>query len=300
MAVFNKIAAAYKDATGNETRRPYREKGPRPGPYGYGIFIDWAYMHFGAYSGTTELWNLPEKYDPEKVEEAKGTEPKDDYTLQKERTEAWFRFIDEEMDGEGFVSWTPYDHPTLGEIEIGGWKKFVRSNPPPPFIQGMVEKNTQADIAQAELTPLVTIKDIEISLVQGGQNPKEVQLEKTNRGYRVKTGNRISGDIALFEVKATVGNIGPVQSLTKIMRDTSLPFRPNLSDLLILEPGKNVTLLAENPRVRLGHLEAKNMSGDTKSASWLVQLNGSNGQFKVVSHSIKGGVEERVINIEWK
>jgi len=300
MAVFNKIAAVYKKATGNDTRRPYIEKGPRPGPHGYGIFIDWAYMHFGAYSGTTELWNLPDNYDPEKIKEEKDAVADDAFSREKKRTEAWFRFIDEEFDGEGFVPWTLYDHPSLGEVEIGGWKKFVRSNPPAPFLKDLVEKNTQADIAQAELTPLVVIKDIEITLVQGGQNPKETQLEETKNGYRVKSGKRIAGEIAIFEVKARVCNKGPVQSLTKKMRETSLPFRPNLSDLLIIEPGRSVRLLAENTRVRLGHLEAKDTGGDTKSASWLIQLNGQSGQIKIISHSIKGGVDERVVEIGWK
>lgn len=37
------------------------------------------------------------------------------------------------LDGEkidGFVTWTPYRHPTLGEVEIGGFKPYVLANPP--------------------------------------------------------------------------------------------------------------------------------------------------------------------------
>lgn len=296
-AVFKVISEAYKKATGNITRRPYREKGLRPGPYGFGIFIDWAYMHLGAYSGTTELWNLPDKYNPEKQKKKKAEGVQDEYSRYLERTKAWFRFIDEELGGEGFIAWKPFRHPTLGEVEIGGWKKFIRSNPPTKLLQKVVEKNTMADIAQAELTPLVVIDKVKLSLIQGGEKATYVSLKSDGNTFKVSRGKKMSGRIAIFEVKATVQNEGPVQSITKKMQDTRLPHRPNVSDLLILEPGKNVTLLAENTRVRLGSLRAKNEDGSTKSASWLVQLTGKEGQLKIISFSQKGGYEEKVINL---
>ena len=297
-AVFKKISEAYKKATGNETRRPYREKGPRPGPYGFGIFIDWAYMHLGAYSGTTELWNLPDKYDPEKQKKKKAEGASDDeYSRYLERTKAWFKFIDEELGGEGFITWKPFQHPFLGEVEIGGWKKYVRSNPPPKFLKQIVEKNTMADIAQAELTPLVLINEVKVSLVQGGEQAAHVNLKEGEEALKVSRGKKLSDRIAIFEVKATVRNEGPVQSITKKMQGTKLPQRPNISDLLILETGGNVTLLAENARVRVGSLAAKGEKDDTKSASWLIQLKGKKGQLKIISISQKGGYDEQIISL---
>lgn len=297
--VFSKIADAYKKASGNETRRPYIERGPRPGPYGFGIFIDWAYMHFGAYSGTTELWSLPDKYNPAKQKREKEEQAvEDEYSRYLQDAKAWFQFIDGEFGGEGFVPWRPYQHPTLGEVEIGGWKKFVRSNPPPKFLKQVIEKNTMADIAQAELTPHVVIKDVKLHLVQGGEQAKHVSLKQTGEILRASQGSMLSDRISIFEVTATVRNEGPVQSITKKMQDTSLPQRPQVSDLLILEPGKNVTLLAEKARVRLGALEARNESGDTKSTTWLVQLQGQEGQLKIISSSQKGGRDERVITLK--
>lgn len=297
-AVFKKISEAYKKATGNESRRPYRERGPRPGPYGFGIFIDWAYMHLGAYSGTTELWSLPDKYDPEKQKKKKAEgAASDEYNRSLERAKAWFQFIDEELGGEGFVSWKSFQHPTLGKIEIGGWKKFVRSNPPPKFLKQVVEKNTMADVAQAELTPLVLIDEVKLDLVQGGENAKHVSIKKIGNTLKASQGKTLSERIAIFEVTATVRNKGPVQSITKKMETTRLPQRPNVSDLLILEPGKNVTLLAENARVRLGSLAAKNENSDKKSASWLVQLKGKEGRLKIISISQKGGRDEKTISL---
>ncbi|MFB0565708.1 MAG: M14 family metallopeptidase [Candidatus Aminicenantaceae bacterium] len=298
-AVFKKISEAYKKATGNITRRPYRERGPRPGPYGFGIFIDWAYMHFGAYSGTTELWKLPDKYDPEKQKKKKDEKaPSDAYSKYIERTKAWYKFIDQELKGEGFVPWRQFDHPTLGKIEIGGWKKFIRSNPPPKFLKETVEKNTMADIAQAELTPLVVIDKVKVSLIQGGDGAKSASLKKEGETYKVSKGEKLANRVAILEVTATARNEGPVQSITKKLQTTRLPQRPNVSDLLILEPAKNVTILAENSRVRIGSILAKNETGDAKSASWLIQLTGKEGQIKIISLSQKGGYDEKIITLK--
>lgn len=298
-AVFKKIADAYKKATGNEVRRPYREKGPRPGPYGFGIFIDWAYMHFGAYSGTTELWRLPDEYDPAKQEKKKDEKiSKDEYSKYLERSKAWYTFIDNELGGKGFVPWKEFIHPTLGKIEIGGWEKLVRSNPPPKFLKEVVEKNTMADIAQAELTPLVVISNVKVGLVQGGEGVNTVSVKSDGNKFRILPGKRLSDRVAILEITAEAQNLGPVQSMTKKMQTTRLPFRPSNSELLVLRPGKNIKLLADNARVRIGSLAAKNQSGDRKSATWLVQLTGRSGKVKIISISQKGGRDEKVITIK--
>ncbi|MFQ6037098.1 MAG: hypothetical protein ACE5LV_00620, partial [Candidatus Aminicenantales bacterium] len=255
-------------------------------------------MHFGAYSGTTELWRLPEAYDPEAPGKKPVAKEKDAYARYLKNARAWFRFLDEGLGEVGFVPWKPFQHPTLGEVEIGGWKKFVRSNPPPKFLKEVVEKNTMANIAQAELTPLVVLEDIKVRVIQGGERPRKARCVWEQGAYRVREGERLADRAALLEISAAVRNRGPVRSIAKVMERTSLPFRPNISDLLILEPGPNVRLLSGEPRVRLGSLAAANAPGDRKSATWLVELTGNRGWVKVVSHSQKGGRDERQIFLE--
>ena len=40
-----------------------------------------------------------------------------------------------EMDRKIFVDWHPYNHPTLGEVEIGGWPRTKTSPPEGELIQ---------------------------------------------------------------------------------------------------------------------------------------------------------------------
>ena len=42
---------------------------------------------------------------------------------------------DEVLEGKGYVDWYPFDHPQLGEVELGGWNYiYTFRNPPPAFL----------------------------------------------------------------------------------------------------------------------------------------------------------------------
>lgn len=43
---------------------------------------------------------------------------------------AWIRYSDEHLGGRGFAAWTPFDHPQLGGVEIGGLVPGVTHEPP--------------------------------------------------------------------------------------------------------------------------------------------------------------------------
>jgi murein tripeptide amidase MpaA len=120
----------------------------------HGGFDDWAYEHLGIYCFTVEIWN-PFR--------AAGIEVEKQFVrLYQHRTEeedlkllAW---NDRELDGAGFVPWTPFEHPQLGRVEIGGWKLLTTLyNPPPHRLEEECAKNTRFILAQAAATPLLRI-----------------------------------------------------------------------------------------------------------------------------------------------
>nr|MDA3906398.1 hypothetical protein [Bacteroidales bacterium] len=47
----------------------------------------------------------------------------------KDETKAFIAYDQDILKGEGFVNWTKFEHPTLGTVEIGGEKDFVRTTP---------------------------------------------------------------------------------------------------------------------------------------------------------------------------
>lgn len=65
--------------------------------------------------------------------------------LEEEKT--WLAYSENELGGAGFVDWALYDHPTLGEVEIGGFVPHLRVNP--RVEEGRGESATALDVARA-------------------------------------------------------------------------------------------------------------------------------------------------------
>ncbi|MFB6098452.1 MAG: M14 family metallopeptidase, partial [Salinibacter sp.] len=87
--------------------------------------IDGMYLNFGILAFANEIYSMGTDYDG-------------DGTI----TEAeQLRYNDEEMDGSAFRSYQSYEHRELGTVQIGGWRKFGRSNPPPAELPAEVRKN---------------------------------------------------------------------------------------------------------------------------------------------------------------
>lgn len=104
---------------------------PRTAEHGSGNFADWAYYHFGALVLESSVWSAPadEKESKETDDKDKAS---DDVKL--------LRWNDLVLAGKGFVNWTPFKHPQLGDVEIGGWKPFVQNNPPAGEIEALAKQ----------------------------------------------------------------------------------------------------------------------------------------------------------------
>ena len=74
-------------------------------------------------------------------------------------------FSDKELAGKGFVDWTSFKHPTLGDVEIGGAVPFTANTPPAhmlenlltgqvPWVFELVEKLAVIKIAETRVIPL--------------------------------------------------------------------------------------------------------------------------------------------------
>jgi len=52
------------------------------------------------------------------------------------------KWSDSSLEGKGFVAWSPFKHPTLGDVEIGGLVPYVRVLPPPAQIEKLAAFST--------------------------------------------------------------------------------------------------------------------------------------------------------------
>ena len=135
------------------------------GYFAWGSSIETMYNMFGIFAFADEHWAHPD-YD------GNGT------ISERER----LRWNDEEMDGAMYVDWHSFDHPTLGEVEIGGWIRTRNSPPEGPLVQAESEMGNAYKIYMAGLTPRLRVKS-EVSATNAEAGIYQVDITVENSGF---------------------------------------------------------------------------------------------------------------------
>lgn len=127
----------------------------KPSPlFGHGP--DFGYFYFGSIWYGDELWNngAMKDYNNDGIY--------DDYDA--------LVWDEEENGGKGFKSWTPFDHPELGEVEIGGFHpKFFGQNGPPWQLENWAKKQALFNLAMAKRLPEIKIEKPVIKKIKDGE-----------------------------------------------------------------------------------------------------------------------------------
>jgi hypothetical protein len=88
------------------------------------------------------------------------------------------------MDAEkvdGFVKWTPFKHATLGDVEIGGFKPYVTTNPPAAKIPELGAAHAKFALYLSSLFAKVAIAKTEVTALGGGLF--RIKADIANTGY---------------------------------------------------------------------------------------------------------------------
>jgi Zinc carboxypeptidase len=146
---------------------PSRE--PRGSPL-FGHSPDFGYLYYGAVWYGDELWN--------------GGRLKD-YDGDGRVTELeQLRYIDEELGGKYFTPWHKFNHPQLGEVEIGGFNpKFWRQNPPVELLEEWAKKEAMFNLLLYKSLPQVKIVSTKIQPVKKEPGTFEIVSVFTNEGF---------------------------------------------------------------------------------------------------------------------
>ena len=239
-----------------------------------GSFVAWAYEHRGLWVVAARLWDLPGEEPPEEEaeepEEAEEAAESDDDSADEQVAEgdeategeepegppgepsdeagelAW---IDATGESWRFLPWTPFEHPDLGPVEIGGFAPFARFDPPE------AEHAAIADERYAFFLELV------------GWLPRlaldEPELEELGPG--------------LWELRATLRNEGrlPVASAA----GQRMRYRPRIVLELTLPDG--ASLVAGDARQPIESLDGE--GGSTESTWWIASDDPSGLRLDVTS-----------------
>lgn len=94
---------------------------------------------------------------------------------------AWLKYSDEERDGAGFIPWTPFEHPQLGSVEIGGFVPGFRMNPPDSELPRLIDEQSRFAADLLGRLPMVRLAEPTVERI--GDGLWRVSLEAVNEGY---------------------------------------------------------------------------------------------------------------------
>lgn len=167
---FATVSDAYREITGIQSVGVHRSP--------EGAFFDFGYFQYGVPSFTTPGWPMPAA--PDEEDEARDRRPAPgprgggSFELQLLRG----------LEGLGidaFVDWAPYTHPTLGEVEIGGFRPYATTNPPVEALSELGESHGRFLARLGGMLPRVRIVEATATPHGGGIFTVEVTIE--NSGY---------------------------------------------------------------------------------------------------------------------
>jgi murein tripeptide amidase MpaA len=146
----------YPSVGGNSLLFTLNPKVPR-----VGTAKDFFFDIMGVYAWTYELWDIAGNAGLPNFKERGGIRFLLDDNRSEEENLLLLKWNDEILNGEGFIDWTPFDHPQLGPIEIGGWEfKYTWQNPPPKFLEDECRRAGTFMLNYASLTPLIKLFDV--------------------------------------------------------------------------------------------------------------------------------------------
>lgn len=186
LALYKTIGKMGTDITGYPVISVYEEFTSDPDKPRVGSLMQWSYDEMGIITFSTELWN---------PELAAGIQDPAKYQLRARSVDDELKLLkynDEHLGGQGFVDWTPFDHPQLGRVEIGGWTHMYTLRNPPPvsmattdkaksFLKDTVHTNCLFTLKHAACTPLVRVTDVKTEAL--GADLYKIAAIVTNEGF---------------------------------------------------------------------------------------------------------------------
>jgi hypothetical protein len=265
---FGVLEAAIDGAIGRKLRVDYEPKGnaafggagqlrdpaePRkPAPIAAraivpGWFVDWCYYQSGAYALAPQIWVEPPRTDGADSASAK---PARDPIGKR-----WLDWFD--ASGiDGFVAWKPYEHPTLGSVEIGGFRRSPREVAPEARLDSLATDVAKVIAAVARRMPRLVMAELDAVPEAGG----------------------------VYRVRARLANTGSLPTLSA-QADKTRRYAGILAEIS-LPPGAE---LIDTPvRVKAGTLAA----GERRDVEWLLRA-APGGTVTVRAWSARAGADEK-------
>jgi murein tripeptide amidase MpaA len=224
--IYQKIGKRGTDLTGYRNVSVFHDFLYHPKEVTTGAFDDWLYDHLGMFAFTIELWDLPTAAG---IKERKFIEWFRDHPHQQDVD--ILNWAEEQSPG-CYIPWYSFNHPQLGQVELGGWDVFYTwRNPPFSQLAAEVTRNVPFALALGDMLPHCSILDFKASPLDDN-----------------RTGTQ---DGTSFHINLVLENTGYLPSKQGKTRSAMRPIQVEL-DL-----PEGATFIQGKPRLNLGHMEGR-------------------------------------------
>ncbi|GMQ79473.1 MAG: M14 family metallopeptidase [Anaerolineae bacterium] len=156
LRTYKVIGQKGEELTGYPALSVYHDFKYDPKDFIKGTFDDWLYEHLGLYAWTTEIWSMQKQAGIEikhHVEWFRDHPPDDDLKM--------FNWASENLPESGYIDWYSFDHPQLGEVELGGWNSIITwRNPPPKLLEAEISPLADFAIFNCLISPRLEIHSL--------------------------------------------------------------------------------------------------------------------------------------------
>jgi murein tripeptide amidase MpaA len=234
---------------------------------------DWFYDHHGIFSWTTEFWSPQREAgitDYLYIEWLRDHEPDDDLKLLK--------WNDEQLGGRGYADWYRFEHPQLGEVELGGWDvMYCWANVPTQFLEREVAPHAEFALFHLLISPRLEVHSLDVDPVADG-------------AYRVR--------LVLHNTGWLPTNVTQKALERKVVRPVEV-------ELTLPEGAK---LVSGDPKVELGQLDGRvhkrsalwwgtdDATGDRAKAEWVIAAP-AGGELGIEARHERAGTIRQVVQL---
>jgi hypothetical protein len=207
-AIYTLFGKKYSEIINNQKVQAVYGRGEPPTMGAiWGVFIGWGQDHYGVFSFVPEMGAFPADYN------------KDGTVTDVER----LRWNDTDMGGRIFMPWKPFNHPQLGQVEIGGFigklynptsKTYTNLMCTPENEFGdYLAKHTKWNLYLVSMAPEVRITDVTVTPGEAGyfkvaasiQNQGYLPTNVTRQAIKTETARTVRATIAVTGGSVVVG-----------------------------------------------------------------------------------------------
>jgi hypothetical protein len=175
------------------------------------------------------------------------------------KEKALLAWSDKELEGRGFVDWQACEHPTLGEIEIGGFVPFTDNSPPPGIVEDLLR----------------------------GQVPWVFEVAQKMARIKFTDSKVKSFGAGVYEIKVWLGNTGILPYPTAMGRRNQ-----RILPVLVTLAGEGIDIIEGKPRSTVASIPGLS----SRQVAWMIRAD-EPVKIEVKAETQCAGSDSRIIDL---